>query len=176
MKNRMFGLRRPTDDETAIVGEYMRLYFRPLFRTYLIACTLCAILGGVFVLGSFQDYQDGTSVFPELVIGLCLVAGIPFFVKERNDDHAMLDMFLQGDFNVLDGKVSRIIRIERTAWNGIEFVSDYGEVFPIKPLAVRLEGLKTGIPILLVVMENGKKDFIKAFTPFMLSHEGIRYQ
>ena len=171
--DRITGFRSPTQSEINSVSKYMKAYYRTNSKISGIAGIILATLGLLLVNGS----RGGNSFLP-LILGGCSLAGAFMALYNTFTNRKEAARFAKGEFHVLDGKVTDIqMTPEIPGVNIVKFTSNRGQTLD-GWFEVRREGLRIGTPLLLVYIpkeeERKTGDFQWAFTPFMLTEEGIR--
>ncbi len=171
--NEATGFRSPTQSEINGVSKHMKAYYQANSKISEIAGIILATLGLLLINGS----GDGNS-FLTLILGGGSLAGAVMALYNTFTNKQKAVRFEKGEFYVLEGTVTNIqMAPEMPGVSSVEFTSNWGQTLDGR-FEVRHEELQIGTPLLLVYIpkKEGKitGDFQWAFTPFMLTEEGIR--
>ena len=173
------GFRFPTEEEIRAVSSYMKSYFGSAMRISRTMGIVLAFLAIFMLLGFFQRKTAagklGAAVF-------CIVCAAGAFYAWRTNalTAKSLRVFEEGLFQAIDGSVAGIESVsDNPGFRNVYFMSSRGEradgIF-----RVRAEKLEEGTPLLLVYVSETEYpqsgDFVRVFTPFMLTEEGIGKQ
>ena len=169
------GLRFPTEEEKAAVAEAVSAGLSANIRLTKAMGILLPAVGLLLAAGAVSGTVQGTAaravLFILAVIGIA--AGLSAFAHVRRM-RAQIGAFCDGQFRVADGRVGRIeVNPEMPGISNASFVTGRDEELA-GLYRVRQEGLEEGTPLLLVRWEERGREETRAFTPFMLTGEGIR--
>lgn len=166
------GWRNPTYKEQNDVGKYLENYYAANIRVANGIIIILAILEILFRLG----LKNGR-IFLDIV-GIVFL-GIAFKVLlDKNNEKRKISVFKNGNFKVLDGQVCEFkSHSESPGVYHANVISADGEKIDTSFL-LRGEGLKIGSPVLVVYADPQtiKGGLIRAFTPYMLTNEGIKHR
>lgn len=164
------GFRVPSEGELAAVVRYAAAYFQSRIRTSKMIAAFLTSIGFILLLGSRGN-------LPAILFGVVLFAASFACVAEKNRLKEKVHVFEAGNFRVLDGTVCEItVNYDTPGVSNVKFLSCSGQKFN-RWCGVRQEALAAGTPLLLVYVDKTaiRGGITWAFTPFMLTKEGIAY-
>lgn len=166
------GWRNPTYKEQQDVGEYFENYYAANIRVANGASSILTILGIIFCSG----YKSGDIFF--CIVGIVLFGIVFKMIWDKNDTKRKIPILKNGNFKVMNGQVCEF----KSHWESpgayyANVISEYGEKIDT-PFLVRGEGLEIGTPVLVVYVnpQTIKGGLVRAFTPYMLTSEGIKHR
>lgn len=169
------GFRYPTSGEMNQISQWFEVYYNALIK---LAKTLRRIfcVVGLFFCGSL-GFNSEVSITSIVVAIVCFVI-VLYCIKAKNNYTNIISEFKSGRFVVMEGIISKMetnpeymncVNVRITSVN-----SSCSEEW----YRVRKEFVSIGSSIILVCSNsnNIKKTIKMAFTPFMLTDEGIKLQ
>ena len=167
-------LRRPNSYELERLKVFYQRYNNSRMRLCNILSSILSVLGVIF-LASFGSIPDNTYLFFVVCALLCF-AGVFYCVKSKKDIKRENNVYLSGQFAVVDGRVYDLDEKNiMPGYSNIRFITNDGKLLN-GWFRVRKESLDKSTPLIFVLdCSNGIKYYSPCvFTPFMLSYEGIR--
>ena len=168
----MSGFRAPSEYERKAVSHYFQKWFQKRIK-FCKRCSsvLCAI--GVLNVAFYESAGILAIILALIAFGMAFIC---IWTKKENQEK--IQVFAQGHFQILDGMVSEIsVNPDSPGFSNVRFQSKYGEVLSIW-CAVRQEELQIGTPLILAYVDDKtvKGGIFRAFSPYMLTEEGLKYQ
>ena len=167
----MTGFREPTEKELKLLKQYFSAYHKKRIRT----CNMTSVVFGVIGVAFFSSFQrlGGSG----MIVGTLFFLLVARMIIEKKKYQKAEKVYRNGGFQVLEGNISEF-SVDTTTSNqdSVKFVSKCGQQFD-HLLGVHTRDLRVGTELLLVCVnpsETGDKR-IHAFTPDMLTEDGIRH-
>ncbi|MBR2583733.1 MAG: hypothetical protein IKD61_10100 [Oscillospiraceae bacterium] len=173
------GMTAPSREEIAAVSRYMDVLYQRLAHSTKFMSVAVITVGVMLVFALLPGAKEESlrervlaAGFGAVLIALG-IRGLRSLVRDREQSKS----FHAGEFTVLHGSVGEIrLNTEKFGVMSARFRCPDGTLLK-EYYALRQEGLEVGTSMLLVHYETkgpGRKSFTRAFTPFMLSEEGLK--
>lgn len=165
------GFRKPNEQERKSISCYFQNVFQGTIRTCKNVSTILCVIG-VLAMGSY-----GINGVVGIGIGLLAFAAAFAAIWTKKKYEGNIQILKNGQFQVLEGKVIEMsTNTEYPGVANVRFQSVQGEVMEML-CTVRMENLQIGTPLLLAYVDKStiKGGISRAFTPYMLTEEGMKH-
>lgn len=163
------GFREPTEKEGNAIEEFFTAYFQRAIKTCRRLSSITSALGIIFMA------LYATTGILSIIVGLLLFVATFWTIWKKKGFQENIGVFKRKNYRVLDGSVYERSVHETPGTELVKFVSQYGEKLKETHI-VNSRDLEIGTRLLLVYVgpDQMKGGFSYAFTPYMLTEEGMR--
>lgn len=167
--------RSPNSYELKQISKYFEIYYMAHIKIVKALSRIFCVLGLIF-LGAIGFNTERSMI--SIILGILCFIIVFLCIKTKNNYVNIISEFNNGKYVVMDGIITKM---ERNPDNmkcvNVWFTSNNGS-YNDGWYKIREEFASVGSDIILVYLNSGssRKPIKMAFTPFMLTDEGIKLQ